>query len=464
MLRLLTAIRQGKLPPGDLQANGVSYSEDGVYFSIDGTSFRLAMDQHIAVVGLSNSGKDDLAYLVSRLIHPSAGSLMLGEQQLIDMPESLTGRRFAYVGQNTYLFTGSVHDNLLYPLKHRPIDADNANADSVEQREAHQQLALKSGNSIHSVNDHWVDYASIGVADNAQFKDRLHHLLSTVELDEEIYQFGLLSRVDQGQNIDLARGIMQARRQLRDRLGEPEYAKLVEPFDQDKYNTNLTVGENLLFGTIYDEVIDTDRLGESPTIRRVLEETQLINDFLAAGRQIAEVMLDLFSDVEPDSELFERFSFIRVDDLPEFQQLLMHTRDTAHASMSDEYKVRLLSLPFKLIISRHHLGLIDESIQQRILQARKCIREEALQHDLGIEFFDETQYNPRISIQDNILFDKLAYGQANAQAKINKLIVNVVESLALRRDIIEAGLSYEVGVSGARLSATQRQKLGWRVA
>ena len=36
----------------------------------------------------------------------------------------------------------------------------------------------------------------------------------------------------------------------------------------------------------------------------------------------------------------------------------------------------------------------------------------------------------------------------------------MVESLDLRQDIIIAGLSYEVGVGGSRLSAAQRQKLG----
>ncbi len=68
--------------------------------------------------------------------------------------------------------------------------------------------------------------------------------------------------------------------------------------------------------------------------------------------------------------------------------------------------------------------------------------------------------NPRISIQDNILFGKLAYGHAFAQQKINSLIADVVASLALRDDIIESGLGYEVGVAGGRLSSIQRQKLG----
>ena len=169
---------------------------------------------------------------------------------------------------------------------------------------------------------------------------------------------------------------------------------------------------------------------------------------------------DLFPDVEPDSELFAQFSFINTDDLPEFQKLLQQTNQLGLENLAVKDKYRLMSLPFKLIVTRHRLGLIDEPIKQRILDARRYLHEIALARNLEIEFFHEAQYNPRISIQDNILFGKLAYGQAHAQQKINDLIVDAVESLDLRKDIIEAGLGYEVGIGGSRLSSAQRQKLG----
>jgi putative ABC transport system ATP-binding protein len=440
-----------QLPDGEMQSNSMSYSEDGLYFSIDNVSFRLALDTHIAAVGLSNSGKAELACLISRLVNPSIGAITIGSQKMSEMPEVLTGRRLAYVGQDTYLFTGTVRDNLLYPLKHLPI----SNNESENMR-----LAIQAGSSPHSLKDDWLDYSTIGIENEAQFNDRVHQLLELVELADDVYQYGLLSHVDEKQFADLPRRIMLARNQLRDLLSQPEYKRLVEPFDQESYNTNMTVADNLLFGTIYDDSIDAGNLAENPYIRRVLDERDLSDDFLQAGKQIAEIMLDLFSDVEPDSKLFEQFSFIGSDDLPEFQHLLSRTQDKNSTSISESDRIALSSLPFKLVVARHRLGLIDESIQKRILLARKQIREQASKNGLGIEFFDETQYNPRISIQDNILFGRLAYGQANAQAKINELIADVVESLDLRSDITEAGLAFEVGVGGSRLSVAQKQKLG----
>ena len=446
-----------RLPEGDLKASNISYTEDGIYFSVEGASFKLKLDQHTAAVGLSNSGKDELACMLARLIHPTSGTLSIGDMNMAYMPESLIGRRIGFVGQSSYLFSGTVRDNLLYSLKNRPIDTQQKDsAERIKQR----NLSLKAGNSEYSIEDNWIDYSSLGISNESEINQRIHETLSLVELDDEIYHFGLLSRVEEQYNSDLTRRIMQARAQLHDRLTGPKFSRLVEQFDQDKYNSNLSVGENLLFGTIYNDTLDIDHLGDTDYIRNILDEVGLTDDLLKAGKQIAEIMLDLFADVEPDSELFKQFSFIKAENLADFQNLLARIRDARLTDISEEDKKLLLSQSFKLTKARHRLGLIDEPIQEKILRARQRIREESSSHELGIEFFDEAAYNQRISIQDNILFGKLAYGQANAQEKIYKLIEDIIEDLNLRPDIIDAGLEYQVGVAGTRLSPSQRQKLG----
>ena len=447
-----------ELPSREIQASNLRYSEDGLYFSIDGTSFRFPLDQHCAAVGLGNSGKEELAFLMARLINPSSGNLSVGEQRMESLPEAIIGQRIGYVGPAVFMFNGSVYDNVCYALKHQPVSTDAPADDKNIEHE--RQLARRSGNSPDRYDDDWINYAALGYDGDEQLNQQILDILKLVEMDEEIYQFGLLSHVQQDDHEDLVERIMEARRQLRDRFREPDIKKLVEPFDHEKYNLNMTVTENLLFGTVYDDSVNVDQLLQRPEILEILVENGLIDEFLGAGLQIAEIMLDLFSDVEPDSELFEQFSFIEADDLPEFNKLLQQSRQSGADNLSNDDRRRLISLPFKLIVARHRLGLITDDIQQKILRARAKIREVAQQHDLGIEFFDESHYNPRISIQDNILFGKLAYGQANAQQKVNGLIADVVNSLHLRNDIIEAGLRYEVGVAGGRLSAIQRQKLG----
>jgi ABC-type multidrug transport system fused ATPase/permease subunit len=121
---------------------------------------------------------------------------------------------------------------------------------------------------------------------------------------------------------------------------------------------------------------------------------------------------------------------------------------------------RLLALPFKLIPARHRLGVFDEALESRLLEARHIFRRD-LPPDLAkaIEFFDPERYNGASSIQDNILFGKIAYGQAEGASRVGQLIADVVTALGLRNAVVEAGLDYEVGVGGSRLPAAQRQKI-----
>ena len=77
----------------------------------------------------------------------------------------------------------------------------------------------------------------------------------------------------------------------------------------------------------------------------------------------------------------------------------------------------------------------------------------------AIEFFDAEKYISAASLQDNILFGKLAYGQARGAERVGALVADVIDSLGLRAEVLEAGLDFQVGIGGARLSGSQRQKM-----
>jgi ABC-type multidrug transport system fused ATPase/permease subunit len=77
----------------------------------------------------------------------------------------------------------------------------------------------------------------------------------------------------------------------------------------------------------------------------------------------------------------------------------------------------------------------------------------------ALEFFSVDRFNLAASVQDNILFGKIAYGQADAGNQVGKVVAEVVESEGLRAIVIEVGLDAEAGIAGSRLTAAQRQKV-----
>ena len=57
---------------------------------------------------------------------------------------------------------------------------------------------------------------------------------------------------------------------------------------------------------------------------------------------------------------------LRADDLPEFRTLLSRCEGREPGDLESEDRERLLALPFKLVVARHRLGLIDESVQRAL--------------------------------------------------------------------------------------------------
>jgi energy-coupling factor transporter ATP-binding protein EcfA2 len=171
-------------------------------------------------------------------------------------------------------------------------------------------------------------------------------------------------------------------------------------------------------------------------------------------------MIELFADLPADHAFFEQFSFISANDLPQFAATLSRVGKGGTTALGRDDRTRLLSLPFKLVPARHRLDVLDATMQQRLLDARRVFRADLPPTaQRQIEFFDPERYNAAASVQDNILFGKIAYGEADAPLRIPRLLAEVIDALALRQTVIDVGLDYNVGTGGSRLSVAERQKV-----
>jgi energy-coupling factor transporter ATP-binding protein EcfA2 len=217
----------------------------------------------------------------------------------------------------------------------------------------------------------------------------------------------------------------------------------------------------LLFGTPIGPAFDFEGLADNTYVSQVLAKVGLTDDLVEAGKQVAEMMVELFADLPPDHEFFEQFSFISSNDLPEFAAILGRIGSGGSAALAKVDRAKLLSLPFKLIPARHRLDVIDEAMQTRLLEARRVFRADLpTEAQSQIEFFDAERYNSAASVQDNILFGKIAYGEHDAPVRVPSVLAEVVDSLSLRQTVVDIGLDYYVGTGGSRLSPADRQKAG----
>jgi ABC-type multidrug transport system fused ATPase/permease subunit len=444
---------------GELFVSQLSLAEDDKSRVVDSVTFNVRLDEHVVIIGQSGSGKNELALLLARLTQPTGGRITIGGHNLAELPLAVVGRRIGYVGATPYLFAGTLRDNLLLGLRHRPIRPAEYDETTGRRRTRQIEESRRSGNIDFDLEADWVDYSSAGVANGEELSLRIAELLGRVDFGEDVYNFGLRWRIDPAAQPELTARFLEARHALACRLIADDITKLVETYDVEKYNTNASVAENLLFGTPIGPVFDFEALADNTYVLQILDKVGLTEDLVDIGRQVAEMMTEMFADLPPEHEFFEQFSFISAADLPEFAAILSAIDSGGGAALRREQRQKLLSLPFRLVAARHRLDVLDEGIQHRLLEARAAFRGDLPEEAKGqIEFFDAERYNAAASLQDNILFGKIAYGEADAPLRVPAVLSEVLDTLALRAMVIDVGLDYQVGSGGSRLSAGQRQR------
>ncbi|HLY44383.1 MAG TPA: ATP-binding cassette domain-containing protein [Stellaceae bacterium] len=444
---------------GEFAAANLTLAEDDRSRTVDAVSFTLRLDEHVAIIGQGGSGKSELALLLARLVPPTGGRITVGGQNLAEMPLAVVGRRIGYVGATPYLFAGTLRENLLLALRHHPVRPAEYDEATARRRMRQLDESRRSGNIDFDLQADWIDYEAAGLAGPEELTPRIAELLARLDFEEDVYNFGLRGRIDPAANPTLTAQLLEARRALARRLDEDGISKLVERYDPERYNMNASVAENLLFGTPIGPVFDFDALADNTYVRQVLDKVGLTDDLVEIGRQVAATMAEMFADLPPDHEFFEQFSFISADDLPEFSAILSAIDSGGMVAVKGEQRHKLLSLPFKLVAARHRLGVLDEQMQARLLEARHTLRRDLPEEAKGqIEFFDPEHYNAAASLQDNILVGKIAYGEADAPVRVPEVLGEVLRALSLRAAVIDTGLDYQVGTGGSRLALAQRQR------
>jgi putative ABC transport system ATP-binding protein len=445
---------------GTLCASNLSLVDESGTKVVDGVSFEVGIATHVAIVGRPDSGRSELAQLLARLVPPSSGTLAMDGIDITRAPEAVTGRALSYVGTSSYLFPLSVRENLLYSLKHRPVKEAVYEGELLREREFQLREAIRTGGTTLDIGADWIDCESAGVADPEMLESRLMEVLGVVELEEPMFEHGLRSALGQEHGTKLRERLLGAREAMRERLARLGMQDWVERFDPARYNRNATLAENLLFGAPVGKAFDVENLPQNHYVARVLQETGLTADLLDVGHQLAGTMVELFSDLPPGHEFFERFSFIRHEDLPNVKAILARVAEFGLTAIDAADREQLLALPFKLISARHRLGLIDEALEGRVLEARRYFAArlpERLRQ--SVEFFDPMRYISAASLQDNILFGKIVSGQADAPQRIGELLRKVLDELGLRPVVVKIGLDFQVGVGGGRLPMAERQKI-----
>ncbi len=441
---------EGPLPhlEGDVSFHNVTVIDQNGTRLLDNLAFRMGVRDVVGLDGGSTSGAETIVELLARLLRPDGGRLSIGDVELKDIPLPVTGRRLSFVGPDTFFPQSTIEDAMLYGIRHPQSEPGPPGRYNV----------IKSrGNNLDMGAD-WIDYSAAGAEGPEDFEDRLTEALQLVDLEHDVLRFGLNRKIPEMWDEAAAR-FVEARAILREKLDADGMTHLVEPFDPDHFNSQSSIAENLVFGTPLDETFDLRHLGGNPVVRQVLAQHQLDAALFDMGKGIASTILEVFEGLEADSPLFEQLSLMLPEQFPDYQAALKRvgTRGFGQAASGDQ--AIFLDLAFGYIEPRDRLGLLEDDLSQRLLEARRSFHHAIGEDQQLIAFYHPDLYNEAASVKDNVLMGRVAFGIAEAETRVMAAVRATIDDLGLKAVVFRTGLSFNIGAGGKRLSAAQRQKL-----
>ncbi len=426
-----------------LVLNNVVVEEEGGLRVIDGASVTLTLPAHVAIIGDSGSGRSELARVLARQLLPATGKVELAGKALWELSDSVVGRRVGFVGAESFISGRTLREALAYPLLHRP----QANGGGQPM-------------PVHAIRADWIDFEAAGCSDAVSLELRMAEVLKRVEMGVDVYDIGLRRVIDPALWPELPERVVAARQLFAGWLREFGLDACIATFERDRYNPHASVAENILFGTPVGPALAPEQIAANPFLLRLIEDAGLTGEFVAIGGRIAAITAELFHDLPPGHEFFERFSFIRADDLPAYQLLQRQLEAHGPQSLDADGRQRLMRLTFDVVVAQHHLDLVDAAMQSRLVELRRQFAEqlpEAMR--ASVQFFDPGRYNTSRSIVDNLLFGKMAADRGGAWSKLSRLVADAVDAVGIRETIIRVGMDYDIGAGASRLTVAQRQKL-----
>lgn len=406
---------------GKIDVNDLEFTVDGDIRILDQISLDVQPGEQLAVVGLSGSGKSTLAMVLGQLYSYGRGHVLLDGMELRTLSKLDVSHNIGYVAQHPFIFDDTIMENVLYACKSLGLSGQTTE----------QELPSR---------------------------DEILQAIDEVGLSDDILRFGLNSMLEVSSLDGLAQKLIGAREEFYRRWGA-ELADDVEFFDAERFLHYTNLAENITFGYPNRPQYELEQLPTNKLFQRFLQEVELTAPLLELGQQMAMETVSLLEDLSDDQFFFE-MSPIPRDEFELYSTIVERLEKGGGEPPGKKDRAALLKLALRFTISRHKMATFPSALEHRIIEARHKFYQKITTEDPdAFTFYHPEEYLYTHSIVENILFGHPKADRPRASEEIQKRVVGLLHEQDLFDEVMEAGLSFQVGSMGDRLSGGQKQKI-----
>ncbi|WP_373887810.1 ABC transporter ATP-binding protein [Mesobacillus jeotgali] len=125
---------------GEIKFEKVVFSYDDKRTALKGISLEMQAGQTVALVGHTGSGKTTIANLISRFYDPTSGKVLVDGYDLKDISIGSLRKYISIVLQDTFIFSGTIYDNILFGRPDATEEEVKAAAEAVGAAEFIEKL------------------------------------------------------------------------------------------------------------------------------------------------------------------------------------------------------------------------------------------------------------------------------------------------------------------------------------
>ncbi len=436
---------------GDIVLDKVSVRDMDGNQVLDDLDLTFPHGQTIGIAAPSEEDRRAVAELLTREILPSAGRVSIGAQNLADLHQAVVASRIGYASSRPVMFQGSLGDNVMMPMRFKPLSSTSEDPDFAE--------TLRAGNSEDPFKTEWLDPSLAGLDTADALRDWWLQLIDGMGSGAALFQRGAEQVFDVASHPELAQKLVELRPVVQQAVRQAGLEQQALIFDKNTYNPALPVAENLLFATPRVPVTQ-ELLAQQTVFLGQLRELGLDETLIALTRDVIDMLRQIFGLDGTDHPLFRKLG-LEAQTYETAVELVERTRKEGALGLDDQQLATLLAVP--LVVSAEQIGpAFSDELKDRILELRHSHSEKLLERLLDVFVpLDPDAVAPGLTVMENALFGKVSQIGGARSDDVRRLIVDALAENGARPLVVELIYDVPVALGGQNLPAVFAEPLAF---